>query len=136
MRKIQVSVFLVFFYLKFILLSQSFTIAYCDMPISSPQILTIGTVSILLIGLIDYLITIDLSLSICYLIPIFIVTRYVKRTPGFLLSFLSAVVWYIAEYTAKINLNRFLLLCYIEFNHTTYRRRKTCFFQKKLLLRH
>ena len=80
------------------------------MSISQPKILTIGILSVLVIGLIDYLITIDISLSICYLIPIFIVTRYVSRTPGILLSVVSGVIWYLAEYTAKTDLNVLLLL--------------------------
>ncbi len=80
------------------------------MSISHSKILTIGILSVLLIGLIDYLIILDVSLSICYLIPIFIVTRYVKRAPGVLLSVISAVLWYLAEYTAKIDLNVLLLL--------------------------
>ncbi len=80
------------------------------MSLSKPKILTIGILSILVIGLIDYLITIDISLSICYLIPIFIVTRYVARTPGILLSIVSGIIWYIAEYIAKIDLSALLLL--------------------------
>ncbi len=80
------------------------------MSISKPKILTIGILSVLVIGLIDYLITIDISLSICYLIPIFIVTRYVAKTPGVLLSVVSGVIWYIAEYSAKTDLNVLLLI--------------------------
>ncbi len=80
------------------------------MSLSQPKILTIGILSVLLIGLIDYLIPIDISLSICYLIPIFIVTRYVARTPGFLLSIVSGLIWYLAEYLAKTHLSVLLLL--------------------------
>ena len=80
------------------------------MSLSKPKILTIGILSVLVIGLIDYLITIDISLSICYLIPIFIVTRYVARTPGVLLSIVSGIIWYVAEYTAKTDSSVLLLL--------------------------
>ncbi len=80
------------------------------MSFSKPQILSFGFFTILFIGVIDYLITIDISLSICYLIPIFLVTRYISRTPGVLLSVISSVIWYFAEYTAKTDLNLFLLL--------------------------
>ena len=80
------------------------------MSLSQPKILTIGILSVLVIGLIDYLITIDISLSICYLIPIFIVTRYVARTPGILLSIVSGIIWYLAEYIAKTHLSVLLLL--------------------------
>ena len=80
------------------------------MSISRPKILTLGILSVLLIGLIDYLIILDVSLSICYLIPIFIVTRYVNKTSGIFLSVISDVFWYLAEYKAKTDLNTLLLL--------------------------
>ena len=80
------------------------------MSLSKSKILTIGILSVLVIGLVDYLITIDISLSICYLIPIFIVTRYVAGTSGVLLSIVSGITWYIAEYIAKTDLSALLLL--------------------------
>ncbi len=80
------------------------------MVIPQSAILIIAIFSIFIIGWIDYLIIIDLSLSICYLIPIIIVTRYVNKKVGILLSILSAISWYIAESVAKVELHSFLLL--------------------------
>lgn len=73
--------------------------------------LTLGTLLLVcLIGLLDYKIVIDLALSICYLIPIAIATRYVGKKTGILLSVLSALLWYIAEATAKADLYYLLLV--------------------------
>ena len=72
-------------------------------------ILIIGILTILLIGLVDYLVTVDLSLSIGYLIPILVVTKYLDRRSGILLSVLSTVSWYLAEYAAKSDLSNVLL---------------------------
>jgi diguanylate cyclase (GGDEF)-like protein len=80
------------------------------MSISQPVILIIGILSILSIGLIDYIVIIDIAFSICYLIPIFIVTRNIDRRSGILLSSLSAIVWGIAEHKAKVSLAKFILL--------------------------
>ena len=80
------------------------------MSISQPKILTIGLLSVFLIGLIDYLITSDISWYICYLVPIFLVTRYLTITPGVFLSLISAIIWFFAELTAKSELNLFFLL--------------------------
>ncbi len=65
---------------------------------------------VFLIGLLDYLILADLSLSICYLIPIAIATRYVGNRNGILLSVLSTLLWYIAEATAKADLPYLILI--------------------------
>lgn len=73
-------------------------------------ILLIGIISILLIGFVDYLIVIDISLSICYLIPIALITKYLDRQSGIFLSLISACSWYFAEDTAKTDLNFVFLL--------------------------
>ena len=65
----------------------------------------LGFLSIILIGIIDYMVTIDISLSICYLIPISIVTRHTNKQIGIFLAISSAISWYIAESAAKSNLN-------------------------------
>ena len=65
----------------------------------------LGLICVIVIGFIDYSVTVDISLSICYLIPISIITRYTNRNTGVLLSVASAISWYIAENTAKPNLN-------------------------------
>ena len=78
--------------------------------ISKYWIVAIGIVSVLIVGIIDYWIVIDLSLSICYLIPIIVVTRYVNKMAGILLSGMSTISWYIAEGTAKSDLHPLILL--------------------------
>ncbi|GAB4540371.1 MAG: hypothetical protein Tsb0014_31550 [Pleurocapsa sp.] len=65
--------------------------------------------SIVLIGIVDYFITVDISFSICYLIPISFVTKYTNKQIGIFLSISSAFSWYIAEVAAKSHLN-FLIL--------------------------
>lgn len=53
------------------------------------------------IGLFDYAIRIDLSLSIFYLIPIAIAAWYGDRHQGIFLAVLSSLVWLCADITAK-----------------------------------
>ena len=73
--------------------------------------LTLGILLLIFsIGLLDYLIVVDLSLSICYLIPIAIATRYVGKKLGILLSVFSSLLWYVAEVAAKANLFYLLLV--------------------------
>ncbi len=61
-------------------------------------------ISICLIGLLDFWIKVDVSLSICYLIPIAIATRYVGKRTGVVLTLLSSLFWFIAEASAKVDL--------------------------------
>lgn len=70
---------------------------------------TVLILSVLAIAVIDYSIRVDLSLSICYLVPIIIATRYINRNLGIFLAIASTVGWYIAEDIAKKDLNAFLL---------------------------
>lgn len=74
------------------------------MVIPQPLMLIIAIFMVVVIGLIDYLIIVDLSLSICYLIPIVIVTRYINKQAGIILSVLSTIIWYVAEGAAKAEL--------------------------------
>ncbi|MDJ0570622.1 MAG: diguanylate cyclase [Pleurocapsa sp. MO_192.B19] len=66
--------------------------------------------SICLIGILDYLIIVDLSLYICYLIPIVIATRYTGKKLGIFFAVLSSVFWYIAEASAKADMFYLLLV--------------------------
>ncbi|WP_190464489.1 GGDEF domain-containing protein [Aerosakkonema funiforme] len=52
---------------------------------------------VFIIGLIDYLINNDISLSIFYLIPISIATWYAGDKFGILISFTSAIAWFISN---------------------------------------
>lgn len=79
------------------------------LPLRIPKLI-FGIICIVIIGLIDYFITIDLALSVCYLLPIFIVTRDINKNAGIVLSIISAIIWGIAEYNAKSNLYPLLIL--------------------------
>ena len=80
------------------------------MSTSNLSTLIIGIVSILLIGILDYLITIDIYLSICYLIPVLLVTKHVGEPAGIFLSIICTISWYIAEVTARTDLNTAILI--------------------------
>ena len=67
------------------------------------------TLSVFAIGAIDYSIVADLSLSICYLVPLILGTRYVGKNFGIFLTIASTIAWYIAEDVAKQDLHIFLL---------------------------
>ena len=60
--------------------------------------------SVVLIGIINYSIAVDISLSICYLVPISLTTIHTNKQTGIFLSISSAFGWYLAE-AAKSKLN-------------------------------
>ncbi len=49
----------------------------------------------------DYYLTIDISLSIFYLIPIILTTWYLEKTYGLVLVLLSTVIWFIGDSHSK-----------------------------------
>ena len=73
-------------------------------------LLFLATISILIIGVADYIILPDISLSICYLIPIAFVTKHIDERAGIFLSFLSAFCWDLVEDVGKTRLGLFLLI--------------------------
>jgi GGDEF domain-containing protein len=60
---------------------------------------SISIISIIIIGVIDYLIGPEISLSLVYLISIFMAAWFVGRNFAFAVSFLGAVIWHITNYT-------------------------------------
>lgn len=70
----------------------------------------IGLIAVLIISFIDYLIVIDISLSILYLLPIALTTWHGKRWFSLFLVVISTAGWFIAEFTAKTDLHLLLLL--------------------------
>ena len=70
---------------------------------------TVLILSVFAIAAVDYWIRVDLSLSICYLVPIILATRYIGRNLGVFLAIASTFGWYVAEDIAKQDLNIFLL---------------------------
>jgi diguanylate cyclase (GGDEF)-like protein len=91
-----------------------------------PQVcLIINLIGTLLIGYIDYLIKLDMSLSNVYLLPIISTTWFTNRFYGFIVSILAACLWLFAELATKehaysittwngfVNLSIFILITYI-----------------------
>ena len=70
----------------------------------------IGLLAVVIISILDYLIVIDISLSILYLLPISLTSWYAQRWFSIFLVLMSTVGWFIAESAAKPNINLLLLL--------------------------
>src|ERR1044071_9076017 len=68
--------------------------------LSKPILLTVGFISVLLLGIFDYLTGRDISFSIFYLIPICMVAWFSNRRNGIMISFASAVTWFLADVTS------------------------------------
>ena len=64
---------------------------------SKSFLLVSGSVFLLFIGFIDYVTGFDISLSIFYLIPISMVSWYVGKWQGILMSILGSIIWLIAN---------------------------------------
>jgi diguanylate cyclase (GGDEF)-like protein len=64
-------------------------------------VITLSVFFVIVIGLLDYLTGIELSLDIFLLIPIFLVAWFVSRRAGFDLAVFSAAVWILANFRAR-----------------------------------
>ncbi|WP_036485492.1 GGDEF domain-containing protein [Myxosarcina sp. GI1] len=73
-------------------------------------VLIISFIGVVIINVIDYLIVIDISLSILYLLPISFTSWYGKKRFSFSLVLLSTVGWIIGEYVAKPHLHPLIIL--------------------------
>lgn len=69
--------------------------------LSQTAIIVLGLLLIIIIGVIDYLITIDLALSIFYLIPITLLTWFVNTNVGIISSFVCSISWFLADLSVK-----------------------------------
>ena len=69
----------------------------------------IGLFAVLTISIVDYIIIIDISLSILYLLPISLTSWYSSRWFSFILVLISTIGWFIAEFAAKTNLHWLIL---------------------------
>ncbi|ACK64615.1 diguanylate cyclase [Rippkaea orientalis PCC 8801] len=69
---------------------------------SKSVILALALILVILIGVIDYWIKVDLSLSIFYLFPIILVTWFINQAMGFSFCCLCTFIWLIADSAAKI----------------------------------
>jgi len=61
-------------------------------------LITFSLVMVFLIGVADYLNGIEINLAILYLLPILFLALYVGRTIAILVSLLSAVEWFLADF--------------------------------------
>lgn len=61
---------------------------------------TVGFVLIAIIGTLDFLTGYELSFSVFYVIPIFLVTWFAGRKLGIMTSIVSAFVWFVADIVA------------------------------------
>ncbi|HCJ67236.1 MAG TPA: GGDEF domain-containing protein [Elusimicrobia bacterium] len=63
-------------------------------------LITLGLMLVVSLGLIDYLTGPEIAFSIFYLFPILLVTWFVGRSVGIVISIVSAVVWLLADLLA------------------------------------
>jgi diguanylate cyclase (GGDEF)-like protein len=59
--------------------------------------ITIGLILVILVGIVDYVTGYEITFSIFYLIPVAMVSWYVGRPYGILISFASAITWFLAD---------------------------------------
>ena len=69
---------------------------------SKPFWVTTGMLFIIVLGAIDYFSGYEISFSLFYLIPIFLVVWFVDERAGLVLSCVSAITWLIADYAAGL----------------------------------
>jgi diguanylate cyclase (GGDEF)-like protein len=60
---------------------------------------SVSIISMVIVGIIDYLTGSEISLSLLYLISIFVAAWFVGKRFAFVVSLLGAVIWHIASYT-------------------------------------
>jgi diguanylate cyclase (GGDEF)-like protein len=70
--------------------------------------LAFGLVSLVLIGLVDYITGIEISLSIFYLFPILFITWKMGRKAGIFMSVFGAIIWFISD-NATTHYSHFLI---------------------------
>jgi signal transduction histidine kinase len=63
-------------------------------------ILPTGIVLMLLVGIIDYASGTELSISIFYLLPISLVTWFINRKTGVVLSIAGVIIWHLVDFAA------------------------------------
>ena len=68
--------------------------------VSKAWLITIGMVLVIFLGVLDTLTGQEISFSAFYMLPIYLVTWYVGRWPGFVASLVSALTWLSADYAS------------------------------------
>jgi diguanylate cyclase (GGDEF)-like protein len=69
---------------------------------SKPFWVSVGIAFIIILGIIDYFSGYEISFSLFYLIPILLVVWYIDGRMGLILSFTSAVTWFLADFSAGL----------------------------------
>ena len=62
----------------------------------------VGVASVILLGIIDYLTGYELSFSLFYLAPISLIAWFKGRRFGLVISAISAIAWFLADYLSGI----------------------------------
>lgn len=70
----------------------------------------IGLIGVSFISIVDYLIVVDISLSILYLLPISLTSWYGNRRFSIFLVLVSTAAWFVAEFSAKADMYLLILL--------------------------
>ena len=65
--------------------------------------ITLGFLILALVGAIDHLAGPELSLSLFYFFPIFLVTWFTERRSGMMVSIAGAITWLLANYTSYLS---------------------------------
>src|SRR5437016_2467142 len=68
---------------------------------SRPLVAVSGLIFVLLVGLVDYLSGLEISLAILYLLPIFAVAWFSGRWPGIVIALAAGFVWFLADLASE-----------------------------------
>jgi diguanylate cyclase (GGDEF)-like protein len=68
---------------------------------------TIGFILVIVVGIADYLTGVELSITLFYLIPIFLVVWYTTERLGLVISAACAITWFLTEYSNGVIYSHF-----------------------------
>lgn len=94
---------------------------------SASVVITVGSVCLVVLGVMDYFTGADIEVAIFYLLPIFLVTWRVGRRAGLVMSFASVLLWFVADvmggsadehagalvWNAMMRLSTFVIVAYL-----------------------
>jgi diguanylate cyclase (GGDEF)-like protein len=69
----------------------------CLSKLPQSVLISVGSVMVLLVGILNHMAGPEISSTIFYLVPIVLVTWFTRRSIGFIFSILSALTWLIAD---------------------------------------
>ena len=69
---------------------------------SKPFWVSLGLVFVIFLGIVDYISGYEISISLFYLFPIFLVVWYTDGRMGLVIAFACTVAWFIADYSAGL----------------------------------